>query len=120
MHLGNILHHIKSKIPPVLKISLILYTYTTPIATEIFIYKNLCVELQDLNIDDFKSKPPDSNVNCASSPFIYNPTGDHNITNNTSLRDMFDKGPKYREPKSINWKHNFKILMYSVEDYARQ
>ena len=31
-----------------------------------------------------------------------------------------DKGPKYREPKSINWKHNFKILMDSVEDYARQ
>jgi hypothetical protein len=29
------------------------------------------------------------------------------------------KGPKYRESKSINWKHNFKILMDSVEDYAR-
>jgi hypothetical protein len=28
--------------------------------------------------------------------------------------------PKYREPKSMNWKHNFKILMDSVEDYARQ
>jgi hypothetical protein len=28
--------------------------------------------------------------------------------------------PKYREPKSMNWKHNFKILMNSVEDYARQ
>jgi hypothetical protein len=26
--------------------------------------------------------------------------------------------PKYREPKSINWKHNFKILMDSVEHYA--
>ena len=33
---------------------------------------------------------------------------------------MFGNGPKYREPKSINWKHNFKILMDSVEDYARQ
>jgi hypothetical protein len=30
------------------------------------------------------------------------------------------KGPKYREPKSINWKHSFKILMDSVEDYATQ
>ena len=28
---------------------------------------------------------------------------------------MFAKGPK-----SINWKHNFEILMDSVEDYARQ
>jgi hypothetical protein len=33
---------------------------------------------------------------------------------------MFAKGPKHREPRSINWKHNFKILMDSVEDYARQ
>jgi hypothetical protein len=33
---------------------------------------------------------------------------------------VFAKGPKYREPKSINWKHNFKILMDSVEDYVRQ
>ena len=23
---------------------------------------------------------------------------------------MFDKGPKYREPKSINWKSNFNIF----------
>ena len=79
--------------------------------------------LHDLNIDDFKSKPPD--CTCASPPFIYDPTGhviagDLNIINNTSLREVFAKGPKYREPKSINWKHNFKILMYSVDDYARQ
>jgi hypothetical protein len=33
---------------------------------------------------------------------------------------VFAKGPKYREPKSIYWKHNIKILMDSVEDYARQ
>jgi hypothetical protein len=32
---------------------------------------------------------------------------------------VFAKGPTYREPKSINRKHNFKILMDSVEDYAR-
>ena len=47
-------------------------------------------------------------------------TGDLKIINNTSLREGFAKGPKYREPKSINWKHNIKILMDSVEDYARQ
>jgi hypothetical protein len=33
---------------------------------------------------------------------------------------VFAKEPKYRELKSINWKHNFKILMDFVEDYARQ
>jgi hypothetical protein len=77
---------------------------------------------RDLNIDDFKSKSPD--CTCASSPFICNPTG-HVITGdlkiiNTYLREVLAKGPKYREPKSINWKHNFKILMDSVENYARQ
>jgi len=65
--------------------------------------------LQDLNIDDFKPKPPD--CICASSPFIYNLAG-HVITyglnsiNDTSLRDVFAKGPKCHEPKPINWKHN--------------
>jgi hypothetical protein len=69
--------------------------------------------------------PPD--CTCASSSFIYNPVGhvitghgDLKIINNTSLRDVFAKEPKYREPNSINFKHNFKILMDSVEDYARQ
>ena len=79
--------------------------------------------MQDFNINDFKSKPPD--CTCASSPFVYDPaghviTGDLNIISNISLRSVLAKGPKYREPKSINWKHNFKILMDSVEDYARQ
>jgi hypothetical protein len=27
---------------------------------------------------------------------------------------------KFREPQHINWKHNFKILMDAVEDYARR
>ena len=58
----------------------------------------------DLNIVDFKSKPPD--YSCACSPFIYNPaghviSGDQNIINNIFLRDVF--------AKSINWKHIFKI-----------
>jgi hypothetical protein len=42
------------------------------------------------------------------------------MINNASLREVFAKGPKYRESKSLNWKHNFKILMDSVEDYVRQ
>ena len=79
--------------------------------------------LCDLNIDDFKSKHLD--CTCAGSPFIYNPTGhvitgDLKIINNTSLQEVFAKGPTYREPKSINWKHNFKILMDFVQDYDRQ
>ena len=79
--------------------------------------------MQDLSIDDFKSKPPD--CSCSSSPFNYSPighviTGDINIVNNAKLRNILAKGPKFREPQPINWKYNFKILMDAVEDYARQ
>ena len=125
INLGNILHYKsdKSKIPPYFKaqsVPIISYVYTRTIASNIFNCKHV---LRDLNIDDFKSKPSD--YTSASSTIIYNPTGhvitgDLTIISNTSLRDVFAKGPKYREPKSINWKHNFKILMDSVEDYARQ
>ena len=127
INLGNILHHksVKSKIPPYFKdqsVPIISYVYTRPIASKMFNYKHV---LRDINIDDFKYKTPD--CTCASFPFIYNPTGhvitgDLNIINNTSLREreVFARGPKYRELKSINWRHNFKILMDSVEDYARQ
>jgi hypothetical protein len=125
INLGNILHHksVESKMPPYFKdqsVPIISYVYTRPIASKCFNYKHV---LHNHNIDDFKSKPPD--CTCASSPFIYNPTGyvitgDLKVINNTSPRDVFAKWTKYREPKSINWKHNFKILMDSVEDYARQ
>ena len=33
---------------------------------------------------------------------------------------MISHGPKFREPQHINWKHNFKIIMDAVEDYARR
>ena len=90
-------------------VPIISYTYTIHIATKIF---NCQKVLYDLNIIDFKSKHPD--CICARSPFIYNPAGhiitdDHIIINNTSLRYVFAEGLKYREPKSISWKHNFWI-----------
>ena len=120
--LGNILHHktVKYKILPYLKdqsVPIVSYAYATAIASTIILnYKHV---LHDLNIDDFKSMPPD--CTCASSLFIYNSTvhvitNDLTIINNTCLRDMFAKGHNYRKPKSIYWKHNFKILMDSVPD----
>jgi hypothetical protein len=114
INLGNIFHHksVKYQIPAYFKdnyIPIISYTYITPMATKLFNYK---MALQDFNIDDFKPKPPDST--CARSSFIYIPAGhiitdDHIIINNTSLRYVFAEGLKYREPKSISWKHNFWI-----------
>ena len=47
-------------------------------------------------------------------------TGELNNFENVSLRNVFAKGPKFREPQSVKWKYNFKILMDSMENYARQ
>ena len=89
-NLGNILHHksVEPKIPPYPKdqsVPIISYVYDRPIASKWFNYKHV---LHNRNIDDFKSKPLD--CTCASSPFIYNPTGhvitsDLKVINNTSL-----------------------------------
>ena len=35
-------------------------------------------------------------------------------------RDLLRKGPKYREPQSFTWGQNLKIIMDSVEEYARK
>ena len=35
------------------------------------------------------------------------------------MRKILSKGPKYREPQPFTWKQNFKIIMDSVEEYAR-
>ena len=91
INLGNILHHksVKSKIPPYLKdqsVPIVSYVYTRPIASKKFNYKDV---LRDLNIDGFISKPPD--CTCASSPFIYNPTG-HVITGDLKIVKCSPKG----------------------------
>ena len=57
--------------------------------------------------------------------FCYNPaghiiTGDLNIIRISKLRDILSKGPKYREPRSFNWKQNSKLILDSIEEYARR
>ena len=99
---------------------LISYTYTKPVASKLFNYKQA---LKHLNVHDFKANPPP--CTCSSSPFLYSPaghiiTGDLNIVQNDLLKDLLYKGPKYREPRPFSWKHNFKIVMDAVENYARR
>ena len=79
--------------------------------------------MQDINIEDYIKNP--LICDCSHSPFQYNPsghviTGDLNIIQHESLRKVIFPGPKFREPQHINWKHNFKIIMDAVEDYARR
>ena len=56
--------------------------------------------------------------------FNYSPvghviTGDLHIIRDDSLRRLLSKGPKYREAQPFSWGQNFKLLMDSVEEYAR-
>jgi hypothetical protein len=88
-------------------VPIISYAYTRPIASTFLNYKHV---LRDLNIDDFKYKPPD--CTCASSPIdiYYNPTGhvitgDLKIINNTSLRDVFTKGVPVKNEMKRETKH---------------
>ena len=100
------------------------YSYTKPIASKIFKYKKA---LQDFKFNDpsFAKQITTDSCGCSLSRYKYGPvghviTGDLNIVSNTKLKQMVAKGPKYRQALPINWSHNFKLLMDSVEDYARK
>ena len=97
-------------------IPIVSYSYTKSIGRNIFTYKEA---LQDINIEEYLKNP--LTCDCSHSPFQYNPSG-HVITGdlNIILRKVISHGPKFREPQHINWKHNFKIIMDAVEDYARR
>ncbi len=60
---------------------------------------------------------------CSNSKFKYSPyghvlTGDVSFFENSKLRDIIRKGPKYREPREISWKRNKKIVFDAIEKYA--
>jgi hypothetical protein len=125
INISNILHHkdVQKKIPNYFKNHTqpkVSYSYTGSIATKVFNYRQT---LTDISAYDIIKSPP--TCDCSTSPFRYGPhnhviTGDLNIVNNSKLKNILSKGPKYREPQSFTWKKNFKLIMDSVEDYARR
>ena len=44
-------------------------------------------------------------------------TGDLRIVNNIKLRNLFKKGPNYREPKFINWKKTEECLKEDINTF---
>ena len=67
--------------------------------------------------------PPHS-YDCESSLFRYEPhghviAGDLRIVKNRNLRRLLEKGPKYREQNTVNWKLNEEILIKAVDDYSK-
>ena len=95
------------------------YSYTRAVANKIFNYKT---SLQQIFQSLSQNPLPCS---CSGSEFLYDPCGhivrgDLNIVRNDKLRDLLRKGPKYREPVSFSWHHNFDIIMDACEAYARR
>lgn len=90
------------------------------IATQIFNYGRV---VGDFGNDDLKVKPHGGS--CLNSTFKYNTaghfiTGELNITDNENLRIIHFKSSKSSDSQSINWKHNCKLLMGYLRDYARK
>jgi len=126
INLTNILHHkdVLSKIPNYFKeqhAPQISYSYTRCIAPKIFNHK---ATLNEINVDDILNNPP--SCTCDKMPqYIHQPvkhivTGNLDIVNNSKLKALLSRGPKYREPKSFSWRQNFKIIMDAVEAHARK
>ncbi|KAK3108676.1 hypothetical protein FSP39_013170 [Pinctada imbricata] len=59
-------------------------------------------------------------ANDSYSPCGHVITGDLSIVKDDKLRELFKKGPKYREGVSFTWNQNVKIIMDSCEEYARR
>ena len=78
-----------------------------------------------INVSRNKWQAVNSQNTYKASEFCYNPaghviTGDLNIVRISKLRDILSKGPKYREPRSFTWKQNSRLILDSVEEYARR
>ena len=53
--------------------------------------------------------------NCSNSQFSDKVTGDLHIIKNQKLRELFKKGPNYREKKAINWKKTMSLLKEDIK-----
>ena len=107
--------YFKGKEPPIIS-----YTYTKTIASKIF---NFLSALSDIDYYQFHSNPPQCECNTSSrlyQPFGHVITGDLSIIPNSNLRDMIAKGPKYREPRKIDWDKNLTLSCEAVDQYALQ
>ena len=83
----------------------VIYKLSQNIGSKIFNFNKFVSSLKITEpISDLSSLP----CNCKDSPFIdkhhgHVMTGDLNIIKDQKLRTLVSKGPKYREPKSIDW-----------------
>ena len=124
VNLTNILRNklVKSKVPIYFQEQdppLVNYNYTTNISRSVFNYNQT---LRTINFD--YNNDSSSSCDCESSAFRYEPhghviTGDLRIVKSRKLRRLLEKGPKYREQNTIDWKLNKRILTKAVDDHTK-
>ena len=99
------------KEPPVLS-----YEYTSTVASKLF---NFAPTLSNFNVSEYLSNP--QTCQCEESKFCYEPhghviAGDLRAIENTKLRELVAKGPKYREP---NWQATETMFLESIDLFAK-
>ena len=123
VNLTNIFHNklVESKVPIYFQERdppLISCQYTQNISRSVFNYNQT---LYDIDVDNYNTTS--SSCDCESSPSRYEPhghviTGDLRIVKNRNLRRLLEKGPKYREQNTVDWKLNEKIITKAIDDYS--
>ena len=94
------------------KVPLVSYKYTPTVATKVL---NFRTESKKVNINDSPSS-----YACQSSSHIHRPlghviTGNLSIITNPKLRAIFEKGPKFREPRIVCWPKNYDWIKNAVQ-----
>ena len=91
----------------VLKIKSHQLYHTDTLATVASKLFNFAPALSNLNVSEYLSNP--QTCQCNESKFCHELhghviTGDLRVIENSKLRELIAKGPKYREPSRVNWK----------------
>ena len=105
--------YFRDKEPPIAS-----YEHTSTVASKLF---NFAPALSNLNVSEYFSDA--QTCQCKESKFCYDPNGhviigDLRVIENAKLRELFAKGPKYREPNRVNWKATETMFMESIDLYA--
>ena len=100
----------------------IVYSLDNPISTKIFNFNKFTASL---DVDEFLRNPNSLPCSCEHSPFSDNHhkhiiSGNLALVENDRLRNLFAKGPKYRESKGIDWNQVESSILKGVGDCASE
>ena len=83
---------------------------------------NFASTLSNFNVSEYLSNP--QTCQHKESKFCYEPhghviTGNLRVIENTKLREIVAKGPKYREPNRVSWKATETMFLEAIDLYVK-